>query len=150
MYQRGARAGQVTATKRLRIIRWREGKISRIVVPNNPINPIYPPDRPNFPSTSSNPTPTGTTYSPNWDQSHPQYWPYQEKVLAWAYDSITLWDYSKDAWVQAFAFADGLVWLIVARIIQALGVGTNAFTPGVTQLPATTQIDWVRAWAPAS
>jgi beta-glucanase (GH16 family) len=35
-------------------------------------------------------------------------------------------------------------------LTQALGVGTNAFTPGVTQLPATTQIDWVRAWAPAS
>ena len=35
-------------------------------------------------------------------------------------------------------------------LTQALGVGTNAFTPGVTQLPATTQIDWARAWAPAS
>ena len=35
-------------------------------------------------------------------------------------------------------------------LTQALGVGTNAFTPGVTQLPATTEIDWVRAWAPAS
>ncbi len=35
-------------------------------------------------------------------------------------------------------------------LTQALGVGTNAFTPSVTELPATTQIDWVRAWAPAS
>jgi beta-glucanase (GH16 family) len=35
-------------------------------------------------------------------------------------------------------------------LTQALGVGTNNFTPGVTELPATTQIDWVRAWAPAS
>jgi beta-glucanase (GH16 family) len=35
-------------------------------------------------------------------------------------------------------------------LTQALGVGTNAFTPGVTELPATTQIDWVRAWEPAS
>jgi len=35
-------------------------------------------------------------------------------------------------------------------LTQALGVGTNAFTPNVTELPATTQIDWVRAWAPAS
>ncbi|MFZ0251591.1 MAG: glycoside hydrolase family 16 protein [Acidimicrobiales bacterium] len=35
-------------------------------------------------------------------------------------------------------------------LTQALGVGTNAFTPGVTELPATTQIDWVRAWQPAS
>jgi beta-glucanase (GH16 family) len=35
-------------------------------------------------------------------------------------------------------------------LTQALGVGTNPFTPGVTELPATTQIDWVRAWSPAS
>jgi Glycosyl hydrolases family 16 len=35
-------------------------------------------------------------------------------------------------------------------LTQALGVGTNAFTPGATELPATTQIDWVRAWSPAS
>ena len=35
-------------------------------------------------------------------------------------------------------------------LTQALGVGTNAFTPSVTELPATTEIDWVRAWAPAS
>ena len=35
-------------------------------------------------------------------------------------------------------------------LTQALGVGTNPFTPGTTELPATTQIDWVRAWAPAS
>jgi len=35
-------------------------------------------------------------------------------------------------------------------LTQALGVGTNAFTPETTQLPATTEIDWVRAWAPAS
>jgi len=35
-------------------------------------------------------------------------------------------------------------------LTQALGVGTNAVTPGVTGLPATTRIDWVRAWSPAS
>jgi beta-glucanase (GH16 family) len=29
---------------------------------------------------------------------------------------------------------------------QALGVGTNAFDPATTPLPATTTIDWVRAW----
>jgi lysophospholipase L1-like esterase len=74
---------------------------------DNPINPAYPPDRPVFPTTSSSPTPTGTTYSPTWDMSHPQYWPYQEKVLAWAFDSITLWDYSQGKDVQAFAYAHG-------------------------------------------
>lgn len=31
-------------------------------------------------------------------------------------------------------------------LTQALGIGTNAFTPGTTPLPATTQVDWVRAW----
>jgi hypothetical protein len=76
---------------------------------NNPINPAYPPDRPTFPGASSPayPGPGGATYSNSWDMSHPQYWPYQEKVLAWAYDSIALWDYSKDEYVQAFAFAHG-------------------------------------------
>ena len=35
-------------------------------------------------------------------------------------------------------------------LTQALGVGTNAYTPGVTQLPATTLIKYVRVWEPAS
>lgn len=76
---------------------------------DNPIDPAYPPDRPTFPgpSPSGYPAPGGATYSLNWDMSHPQYWPYQEKVLAWAYDAITLWDYSKGQDVQAFAYAHG-------------------------------------------
>lgn len=75
---------------------------------NNPINPIYPPDRPVFIGTSSNPTPVaGASYTAAWDQSHPQYWPYQEKVIAWAFDSIQLYDYSQGKAVQAFAFAHG-------------------------------------------
>jgi beta-glucanase (GH16 family) len=32
-------------------------------------------------------------------------------------------------------------------LTQALGIGDNVFGPAVTPLPATTQIDWVRAWA---
>ncbi len=35
-------------------------------------------------------------------------------------------------------------------LTQALGLFTNNYTPGVTQLPATTQVDYVRAWEPAS
>jgi beta-glucanase (GH16 family) len=35
-------------------------------------------------------------------------------------------------------------------LTQALGVGTDAFVPGTTPLPATTEVDWVRAWTPAS
>jgi beta-glucanase (GH16 family) len=32
-------------------------------------------------------------------------------------------------------------------LTQALGVDTDAFEPGTTPLPATTQVDWVRAWS---
>ncbi len=31
-------------------------------------------------------------------------------------------------------------------LTQALGISTNAFVPGTTPLPATTQVDWVRVW----
>ena len=75
---------------------------------DNPINPIYPPDRPVFIGSSSSPTPVaGASYTAAWDQSHPEYWPYQEKVIAFAFDSIQLWDYSQGKDVQAFAFAHG-------------------------------------------
>jgi lysophospholipase L1-like esterase len=96
---------------------------------NNPIDPSYPPDRPNFLSTSSNPTPTGTTYSPNWDQSHPQYWPYQEKVNGWAFQSVTLWDYSQGKDVQAFAYAHGNTAVASYTTFCVPGQGT-ATTPG--------------------
>jgi beta-glucanase (GH16 family) len=35
-------------------------------------------------------------------------------------------------------------------LTQALGVAPNAYTAGLTQLPATTTIDYVRAWEPSS
>ena len=31
-------------------------------------------------------------------------------------------------------------------LTQALGIGTNEFTPGTTPLPATTSVDCVRVW----
>jgi hypothetical protein len=31
-------------------------------------------------------------------------------------------------------------------LTQALGIGTNAFNPASTPLPATTSIDYVRVW----
>lgn len=74
---------------------------------NNPINPAYPPDRPSFGSSSSNVTPTDETYSGSWDLAHPQYWPYQDKVLGFAFNSVALWDYSQSKYVQAFAWAHG-------------------------------------------
>ena len=99
---------------------------------DNPINPAYPPDRPNFPSASSNATPTGTVYSPDWDMSHPQYWPYQEKVNGWAFDSITLWDYSKGEDVQAFAYAPGnsAVATFDTFCVPGAGSVTTTGTPG--------------------
>jgi beta-glucanase (GH16 family) len=33
------------------------------------------------------------------------------------------------------------------NLTQALGITTNAFTPGTTPLPGTTQVDWVRIWS---
>ncbi|GEM_PF-2205020 len=35
----------------------------------------------------------------------------------------------------------------VIALTQALGIGTNAFDPNVTPVPATTQVDYVRAWS---
>jgi beta-glucanase (GH16 family) len=35
----------------------------------------------------------------------------------------------------------------IISLTQALGIETNAFEPGQTPLPATTQIDWVRVWS---
>jgi hypothetical protein len=32
------------------------------------------------------------------------------------------------------------------NLTQALGIGTNNFIPGVTPLPATTEIQYVRVW----
>ena len=76
---------------------------------DNPANPAYPPDRPVFPSGSANnyTAPGGGSYSPSWDLSHPQYWTYQEKVISWAFDAVTLYDYNQGKSVQAFAYASG-------------------------------------------
>jgi hypothetical protein len=76
---------------------------------DNPANPAYPPDRPFFPDNGdANFTgPNGNTYTPSWDESHPQYWTYQEKVISWAFDSVTLWNYNTQSDQQAFAYASG-------------------------------------------
>jgi lysophospholipase L1-like esterase len=97
---------------------------------DNPINPAYPPDRPNFATSSANPTPVaGASYTPAWDMSHPEYWPYQEKVIAWAFDSITLWDYSQGQDVQAFEYAPGNTTVPSYDTFCVPGAGTET-TPG--------------------
>jgi beta-glucanase (GH16 family) len=40
--------------------------------------------------------------------------------------------------------------LFFINLTQALGVGTNAFDPATTQLPATTEIKYVRVWQQAN
>ncbi|WP_329334502.1 SGNH/GDSL hydrolase family protein [Streptomyces sp. NBC_00663] len=49
---------------------------------NNPANPAYPPDRDPFMDMSVDPG------NWPWDAAHPQYWPYEEKVLGWSAWSI--------------------------------------------------------------
>jgi hypothetical protein len=99
---------------------------------DNPINPAYPPDRPTFATSGANAAPGGASYSAAWDESHPQYWPYQDKVLGWAFDAVTLYDYSKGADVQAFAWAKGTyqappidLWCTSQNSCVAAGVDTT-------------------------
>jgi hypothetical protein len=67
-----------------------------------------------------------------------------EKVLAWAFDSITLWDYSQGKYVQAFAYAHGsasappidLFCTTSVNHCDASGVDTTKATgPDACQLP---------------
>lgn len=116
---------------------------------DNPINPAYPPDRPVFPGAPGNgPAPGGATYSLNWDMSHPQYWPYQEKVIAWAFDSITLWDYSQGKNVQAFAYAPGNTIVPPYNHFCVPGPGTSPSTPGDNC--DASSVDYTKATAPNS
>ncbi|CAL9326333.1 hypothetical protein SUDANB51_00514 [Streptomyces sp. enrichment culture] len=48
---------------------------------NNPANPVYPPSRLAFMDTDLD-------SDANQDAAHPQYWPYEEKVMGWAAWSI--------------------------------------------------------------
>ncbi|MGW7410828.1 golvesin C-terminal-like domain-containing protein [Streptomyces sp. NPDC054833] len=48
---------------------------------NNPANPVYPASRKAFMNTDIDPL-------ANKDAAHPQYWPYEEKVMGWAAWSI--------------------------------------------------------------
>ncbi|MFD8688748.1 SGNH/GDSL hydrolase family protein [Streptomyces sp. NPDC059651] len=49
---------------------------------NNPANPLYPADRDPFMDAFKDPT------GWPWDAAHPQYWPYEEKVMGWSAWSI--------------------------------------------------------------
>jgi hypothetical protein len=114
---------------------------------DNPINPAYPPDRPTFgtASQSNYPAPNGATYSNSWDLAHPQYWPYQDKVLGFAFDSVALYDYSQAKYVQAYAFAHGNytspppdLWCTTTNHCNASGINeTLATGPDACELSGT-------------
>jgi hypothetical protein len=53
---------------------------------------------------STAPAPDGGSYLAEWEMAHPQYWPYQEKVLGWAFDAFSNWDYLEGKYVQAYAW----------------------------------------------
>jgi hypothetical protein len=71
---------------------------------NNPANDAYPPDRPSFLEQSSAVAPDGGTYTASWEMSHPQYWPYQEKVMGWAFNAFTNWSFVQGKYVQAYQY----------------------------------------------
>jgi hypothetical protein len=58
---------------------------------NNPANPIYPYDRQRFDGQD------------DYDTKHPNLWPYQEKVIGWAFRPVARFDYSANSWSPAFA-----------------------------------------------
>ena len=71
---------------------------------NNPANDAYPPDRPSFGEQSSAKAPGGGTYTLAWEFAHPQYWPYQEKVMGWAFNGFSNYSIKKRKDVQAYKF----------------------------------------------
>jgi hypothetical protein len=71
---------------------------------NNPANNSYPPDRPQFLDSSAAATPDGQTYSPSWDQAHPSYWSYEEKVIGFAFNAFTAYSFVDGQWEQSYAY----------------------------------------------
>ena len=114
---------------------------------DNPMNSAYPPDRPTFETSSASgyPAPNGASYSTSWDLAHPQYWPYQDKALAFAFDSVVLYDYSQGKDVQAFSFAHGNytspppdLWCTTTNHCSASGINETVATgPDACQLTGT-------------
>jgi beta-glucanase (GH16 family) len=72
--------------------------------------------------------------------------------VQWSSSSITILYDGKTCLVDTWGPAAPLVAPepfnepFIVALTQALGINTNVFEPGTTPLPATTQVDWVRAW----
>lgn len=62
---------------------------------NNPDNPGYPADRIQFNS--------GAPADQVFAEKNPNLWPYQEKVIGWAFNPVARFDYVKDNWFPAYA-----------------------------------------------
>ncbi len=69
---------------------------------DNPANDAYPPDRPSFLNQSGAKAPDGGSYVASWELAHPQYWPYQEKVIGFAFDAYSNWSFLDQAYVKAY------------------------------------------------
>jgi beta-glucanase (GH16 family) len=72
---------------------------------------------------------------------------FHQYTLIWSATNITV-QYDgqtclSDNFVSTADVFDEPYFLILT---QTLGIGTNAFDPASTPLPASTQVDWVRAW----
>src|SRR5450755_1568546 len=67
---------------------------------DNPVNPLYPPDRLMFLSTPL--VPDGN-YNYNWDEAHPQNWSYEEKVIGFAAYGLVAYNYLAKTWEQSFS-----------------------------------------------
>src|SRR5262249_26992686 len=57
---------------------------------NNPANPNYPADRTLFNGNN------------DFDTKHPNLWPYQEKVIGWAFTPVARFDYTGAGWEPAY------------------------------------------------
>jgi lysophospholipase L1-like esterase len=57
---------------------------------NNPSNPTYPMDRGRFDGNN------------DYHTKHPNEWPYQEKVIGWAYTPVGRFDYVRNNWFPAY------------------------------------------------
>jgi beta-glucanase (GH16 family) len=73
---------------------------------------------------------------------------FHEYVLEWTPTTMKILFDNKTCMVDHFQTlgASPFNQPFFVTLTQALGVGANSYVPGSTPLPATTRVDWVRAW----
>jgi beta-glucanase (GH16 family) len=101
------------------------------------------------PSTINVATHTNTVTATNCAISLSQY---NDYAVVWTPGSFTITINGKTCLVDNYRANGGLTGAqpfdqpFFVALTQALGVGTNAFNPSTTPLPATTSVDYVRVW----